>query len=48
MSWPQPCDDGAAQDVENIAILSHGPPEIMPLPMKREKHCIQAPLIPTG
>ena len=35
-------------DGETMAILSHGPPEIMLLPMKREKHCIQAPLIPTG
>jgi hypothetical protein len=34
------------QNIEHMALLIHGPPEIMPLPMNREKHFIQVPFIP--
>src|SRR5215510_1276212 len=33
------------QDVEHVIILIHGAPEVMALPIKREKHLIQMPLV---
>ena len=33
------------QDIEHIAILIHGPPEITPCPTNREEHLIQVPLV---
>jgi hypothetical protein len=34
------------QDIEHLAILIHGPPQIMPWPLHRQKHLIQMPPIP--
>jgi hypothetical protein len=33
------------QDIEHSPVLIHGPPEIMALPIDREEHFIQVPLV---